>query len=489
MIARACILAATLLLPWSPADAGAQVMAEFKDKRAKSPEVLSHVPLKAVVAEFLDPLDSGLGKSLGYLIWREVLTAISDQAGAGVILAEAPPGERLVELLARDYHEAAERIGRHQRARMVIWGAVEEENNEALVEIYLSSLTDNGDSGLRLSLSSRVVAGPRDSYDADKETSIEANISHKRFNFTPVSLTRKALFARTLVTSARVDIHASPDKSSRTLLTLPADRAIQAVDMSGAWFKVELPTGGFGYLDAGTFGNLRLPPKTVIGRRVGVNLRAGPGTDHRVVRKRELKGSFRVLDMRYRSHQGLWYRIDLGAEESWIAGWLVEPHFSFPAVHFIAGLYRYYGERYKQGIEAFQQFIERAGPDGGNVNLAAAHQLLGASRLLNGSDSGKGYREFSKAIELTPYSPNAYLLRSLAALGASRPQEALNDLEAALQLDMKFKPAQRILAATEAIASQRRFTPLGEITRLPSHEQEVKSLLNRFQIKPISTYP
>jgi len=486
VITRACILTALLLFPWASAQSGERVMTEFKDKRAKTPEVLSHVPLKAVVSEFLDPLDSGLGKSLGYLIWREVLTAISDQAGAGVIVAEAPPGERLVDLLEQDYHQAAERIGRHQRARMVIWGAVEEEKDELLIDIYLSTLTDNGDSGLKLSLSSKVVAGPRYLGGTANVTGIEANISHKRFNFAPIISSRQALFERTLVTAAAVKIVAAPNSSAKTLLKLPAGRAIQAVDMIGAWFKIKIPAGGFGFIHAGSFGNLRLPPKEITGKRNSVNLRAGPGTDHPIVGKRNLKGRFRVLDMRYRPHQGLWYRIDLGSDESWVAGWLVEPRFSFPAVHFIAGLYRYYGERHNQGIKAFEQFIERASPIDDNVNLSPAYQWVGASKLLSGASASKGYRDFSSAIALTPYNPNAYLLRGLASLGTSRPKLALDDMEKALQLDADFKPAHRMVAEAATIANQRSYNPLGRVTRLPSRKREIKRLVKRFRIKTIT---
>lgn len=126
------------LLVAADALAGAQVMPEFRDVRAQSAEALPHVELKAIVAEFLDPLDTGLGKSLGYLIWRETLTAISDQAGAGVIIAEAPPGERLVDMLNRDYHLAAERIARHQRSRMALWGVVEPEGDGVVLETYVS---------------------------------------------------------------------------------------------------------------------------------------------------------------------------------------------------------------------------------------------------------------------------------------------------------------------------------------------------------------
>ena len=152
---RALLLIGSLVSCYSLAHAGAEVMAEFRDERGRTPEVLAHVPLKAVVAEFLDPLDTGLGKSLGYLLWRETLTAISDQAGAGVIVAEAPPEERLVDMLKRDYHRAALRIAKHQRARMSLWGAVEAEAGEVFINTYLSVLTKETQGDLRFALDKR----------------------------------------------------------------------------------------------------------------------------------------------------------------------------------------------------------------------------------------------------------------------------------------------------------------------------------------------
>ena len=164
----------------APAHAGERVMAEFFDasegRNQRTPEVLPHVPLKAIVAEFLDPLDVGLGKSLSYLVWRETLTAISDQAGAGVILAEAPPGERLVDMLERDYHLAAERIARHQHGRMALWGAVEPEGDALIIEPYLSIQDVKGDSALRLALEGKVVTGPRRSAQAERQPLISAAI-------------------------------------------------------------------------------------------------------------------------------------------------------------------------------------------------------------------------------------------------------------------------------------------------------------------------
>jgi hypothetical protein len=67
---RAARVVSLFLLVARPLPAGEQITAEFKDKRAVSPEALRQVPLKSVVTEFLDPGDTGLGKSLSYLLWR-----------------------------------------------------------------------------------------------------------------------------------------------------------------------------------------------------------------------------------------------------------------------------------------------------------------------------------------------------------------------------------------------------------------------------------
>ena len=51
-----------------------------------------------LIAEFLDPGDTGIGKSLSYLVWRELLTAIGNQTGKSVILLN-PAEETLLEEL------------------------------------------------------------------------------------------------------------------------------------------------------------------------------------------------------------------------------------------------------------------------------------------------------------------------------------------------------------------------------------------------------
>src|SRR5262245_30678659 len=87
--------------------------------------VLQQTKPRAVITDFLDPGSSGMGNAISLIIWREVLTAIADQAGAGVILAKAPGNRPLVDLLQERYHEAALDAARSQAARMAVWGGVE----------------------------------------------------------------------------------------------------------------------------------------------------------------------------------------------------------------------------------------------------------------------------------------------------------------------------------------------------------------------------
>ena len=149
---------ATLLL--APAVAFGGDIVGFQPGRPAAP-VLPHTKLRAVVAEFLDPGNTGLGKSLAWLLWREILTAIADQAGAGVILARAPGGTRLVDLLQERYHESALEAAKGQAARMALWGVVEEEGGRLFVGTYLSILPDarNAELMLRLVTPGAVING------------------------------------------------------------------------------------------------------------------------------------------------------------------------------------------------------------------------------------------------------------------------------------------------------------------------------------------
>lgn len=475
------------LLCWGAlVHAGGEVMAEFKDERSRTPEVLAHVPLKAVVAEFLDPLDTGLGKSLGYLLWRETLTAISDQAGAGVIVAEAPPEERLVDMLRRDYHRAALRIAKNQRARMALWGAVEADAGEVFVNTYLSVLTEETRGDLRFALDKKFLGNPalreRLERRGSKRATLEAPISRTRFNFAMQTRTTRELFQRPIITRRPVAIRAGSSGNTPVLRRTASGERLQAVDMEGGWFKIQLDDGDTGYVSAGINSALQLPPRQVEADRKNIRLRAGPGTDNRVLRKTDLKGSYPVLDMRYRQGKGLWYQIDIDGRPGWVAGFLVKPRFSVPAVHFLAGLYRYYAGRHADAASEFRRFIDHSGESANNVNLATAYQLLGASLLLD-NQTDRGYEAFGRAVRLTPYDPDAYLLRAVAGFGSHQAPAGLKDLDSALELDKRYQPARSLAQAVQAIADGRDDIFLEQITRLPRYKRDVDQILQRHTLE------
>ena len=116
---RVGILAVILLVAHG-VFAGEQVVGNFQPGLPQQAEVLAHVPVKGLVAEFINREGTGLGKSLGYLLWREVLTAVQDQRGAGVIYAHTPSETQLTDLLRSDYHRAAVEIAKAQNTRMAV---------------------------------------------------------------------------------------------------------------------------------------------------------------------------------------------------------------------------------------------------------------------------------------------------------------------------------------------------------------------------------
>lgn len=161
------------------ARAGDITVTKFEPGAPLPKKVLEHVALKGVIAEFIDPERSELGKEIAYLLWREVLTAISDQKGAGVILARAPGNERLVDLLAQNYHEAAVRIAQGQGARMAVWGSVAESGGRVYVDTYLSLIGEAERNELLMRLTTRGA-----------DTGLVARIPRTRFNFAPAYVGR-----------------------------------------------------------------------------------------------------------------------------------------------------------------------------------------------------------------------------------------------------------------------------------------------------------
>lgn len=396
--------------------------------------VLVNVPVKSLVTEFLDPGDTGLGKSVGYLVWREILTAISDQAGAGVILARAPGKQRITDLLEKAYHEAAVRIAREQKAGMAVWGAVSAEGDDIYVNTYLSLLPEAADLQLKVRLSGRPPLPP----------GLEAEITRTNFNFPLVETSRAQLFERRVVTRTEATVRVGADASAKAVSTVSKAKALDAVGMDKGWFEVRLADGKVGYLDNSV---VDVPPRTVEAGRVSTAVLAGPGGKR--VRAVTLDGSYRVLDMRYVTQKGLYYELEVDGRRGWVPATAVRARFSLPVVHFVAGLYRYQFKRYEDARHEFAQYVSAPESLADNPSLATAYQLLGASTLLTKESvfqvDPAVLDQFSKAVSATPYDPAAYSLRALSTLAVRREVgSALADLTQALQLDPANVAAARI---------------------------------------------
>jgi hypothetical protein len=490
----ACAILSAAAVATGSARAGEQVMAEFKNARAVSPAVLPNVRDKGVVAEFLDPGDTGLGKSVSYLLWREVLTAVSDQAGAGVIVAEAPPGERLVDMIAQDYHEAALRIAANQQARFALWGAVDAEGDRLFVDTYVSLVTGGGASDLRLQLGARVGGPPQDVRRVQEEASkFEARLARSRFGLATVEVARSELFDRPLIAGGTLVVRVRPAADAPVLLRAGPGAVLHAVDMKGSWFEVRMTDGRPGYVPAGrqegspgTAMALRVPPKWVEADATGVSLRHGPGRETVLVGRQDLKGRFRVLDMRDPAGKGLWYRIALDEKkgsDAWVAASSVRPRFSMPAVHLLAGLYRYHAGRLADAAAEFQRFLDSPGVTESPANRAAVLDLLGASLLPDDARTKPAWQAFTTAIDLTPYDPEVYMVRSVACVGLGRAETALDDVGKALELDPRNPRARAFAWSIARVADGQAHPLLQEMSRLSSQRARAAELVRRYGIE------
>lgn len=463
---RALGLLLGIVLVAVQAHAGEVVVSRFKPGTEASRKALEHVKVKGLVAEFLDPGDTGLGKSLGYLLWREVLTAISDQAGTGVILAHPPGEQRLTDLLKRDYHQAALDIARQQNARMLLWAAVETAGDQVYLSSYLTLIPEFIGADLALSLN---IAG----------TDLQAANPRTRFNFATVTMSRDELFHRRIVTRVNTRLRSEPRTGAAGGPAIAQGTALTALDMRGSWFEVALPGGQRGYVNQE---QVDVPPRQITADGT-VRVHAGPGTDHGVVNRISAGQSFSVLDMRYRRGHGTWYRIERDGVSGWVAAWVVRPHYTLPAVMFMAALYRYQSGNYEETVRSMQRFLRSTAGTGANVNRAAAYELLGAAQLagkpLEGARPlGKTYLvPFDEAVALTPYDPAAHNLRALSRMAGWSLPTAIDDLERSLRLD-RFNPSSHRLL-DDLWGMLQPTNPASELLRL--YDFYDRSDLNRLQ--------
>ncbi len=255
--------------------------------------------------------------------------------------------------------------------------------------------------------------------------------------------------------------------------------------MKNSWFKVKIADEKVGWIK---LGDVDVPPREVYGNRGRINVRPSPAGQP-VLFKQNLNGNYRVLDMRYISGKGLWYKLKIGHRSGWIAAWLVEPRFSLPAVHFMAGLQRYQLKNYKAAEKAFKQFIDMTSEIESHVNLSAANLLYGASQLMQNQRSKSGLDAIQNAVELTPYDPAVYNLRAIAKMGG-RPDanEIINDLTTALKLDrMDARSVKTLntLSDVVKISESNNSRAIQELNITPKTRQDIKLLKGKvLVIKP-----
>jgi hypothetical protein len=431
------------LLLVAPAQAGDIVTRSFNEDVPEGRRVLTNVEHKAVVAEYLDPMNTGMGKSLSQLLWREVLSAISDQSGAGVILARPPGDERLVDLLKQDYHRAALRIAEHQEARMALWGALYEKNETLFISSYLSLV--------KATRSDRILVDIGRMSRRDHNTGeIELKLPRNKFNFRMVTRTREQLFHRPLMISRDTNIREEARRDATRLGAFEPGDVAQGVGMDGGWFEVRLPDGRLGYV---TGSNVDLAPLSIRVDRSGINLRREPVVrEDTVLRNTDVRGQFTVLEQRFSSRR-LWYRIRHREDDAWIAASLTERVYSMPVVHFIAGLYRYFGGRYEDSRRDFQRFVDYPETRHSNVNLSVAFQYQALSSLLEGRSHRENLRYLEKARQETPLDSIPLKIEAMSLIGEPDAMQRIQlPLEEARKLDARSEDFRNFERALQAAA-------------------------------------
>src|SRR5262249_39307474 len=148
-----------------------------------------------------------------------------------------------------------------------------------------------------------------------------------RLNLPLVETKRAALLQRPVVMRGSAVIRKQPDSRAAELSRPTAGSALEATDLVDGWFKVDVPSFGPGYVHQSV---VDVPPQLVEvrGGTTRMSPAAGGGPAISVS-----AGSYRVLNMRYRSGAGLSYEIAAGGARGWVVATSVRPRFSLPMVH------------------------------------------------------------------------------------------------------------------------------------------------------------
>jgi SH3-like domain-containing protein len=403
---------------------------------------------RLVVLEFQDPQRTGLGRGVAALVYKDLLTAIGEQADAVVVHPAAPIGQRLADLMDRDSHRAALRIAAENQGRVVIWGRIQALDDVLVIHTAVSLPSAVEDPELVLQIA---VAGRR-------VQDVAAEIAWTRFDFAPVAIRRTQFFDRLAVAGGSgVQLRAAPESSAAVMRTARPGEILNLRDMRESWYVVADGARSL-FVDASPRQNLAtgfqiLPRRLVVTEE---EIARGDSNERAAtIAKLEPQRAYTVLARRAPDGRP-WYQIDAGGRRGWVPQGRTIGILDLAAENFALAAHRILAGDAGGGERELRRFLMRPEGERSSAVSAAALQLLGTTLIRTPAATHQqraaALALLDRAVEETPFDPSALNLRAVARLGVSGGKAALDDIEAALALD-PLNGRTRILAAALKRAS------------------------------------
>ena len=435
---------------------------------------------KLVVVEFLDPKKTGLGKAVAALLFKDVFSAVLDQAGAAIVYAPAPPNQRPVELAERDHHRTALRIGAEQQGRLVLWGSIEPVGESLILNTALSMLSAGEDPELVVQLT--VMRQP--------VQDVAAELPWTRFDLPPITLRRTQLFDRIGVVGASgMPLRSASEASAAVLRSARPGEILQIRDMLDEWFVIG-DGGRQVFVDAkprqDLSTGLQLLPRRIAGG-ADEPVHADSTERSAVVARLDAQRIYPVLNRRIIDGQA-WYHVDAGGKRGWVMQTRVVGVQDLAVTNLAIAALRYVFGNPDGAERELRRFLTRPDSERTNVTTAGALQMLGVAMLRRGGLDAQSQvaalAVFDRAIEETPFDPAAHNLRAIARLGLQGGLAAIDDLDAALAID-PLNGRTRILAAALKRAGESGGAPaIAELKlRDPALQRRIDALLQRFSAR------
>ncbi len=424
-------------------------------------QVLEHVEFKSVVLQFVDPAETQLGEGLARLLWREILQSISNVAGAGVILAYDREGQiaeslgtqNVQEFLHNNYHAAAIKIAEVQAAQMAVWGAVLSDGEGVYMQNYLTLYDDKDQNWTKLEVR----------FPSDHTLSIP--FMRKQINLPEIITTRHDLLNRRFYTRCGlsagcpkgIPVRSAPSNDSAIPFHLGEGDSVKVTEMQERWWQIDNGNDQTAWIN---IYHLEMYPDEVrFDNKKSVNVRVEP--NQAKVGSFNLDGTFTVFDVK-KDRNYPWYFIEVEGKRGWVRADIPSNRsYVFPAVHLIAGLYRYNAGQYSTAREEFATFLSYV-PEEDNVTRASVLKLLAASELAGTESNEFGMIRANKileqALEYTPYDASVYSQQAMLHIVKSNTfREGLDLLNRAYELNPKDPAFLAIVSFIEKLDSQDQF--------------------------------